>query len=472
MNPLREIRANPRQFAPSFLVVFIAALFGTAIMQGIAILSAWMRSAEVVDSSGTAKIMISLVGMTFFFIALFVSSIVISNTFSIIIAGRSKQLALLRLIGASTKRLRRNAGLEGLIISIPSTVVAVLVSTGIALLTLSILGDQVKGEVGLGSIEIFVPALATILVTWNAAFLGAKRISGISPIEATSQVVEQSPEDAKSSRTSLVFSLILLTVGILMLLGGVAIALVMNSPIGILIATPGGAISFLGFVIGNAWFLPPLQRTIGRLMSRGASSRLAAKNINRHPVRSARTVIGLIIGVTLITMFATAMTTFRDQLEVYANSLAERGMEGVGDAITQVVDYTMYFFLGMVLFSVVIAIIGVVNALTLSVRQRTKEIGLLRALGQTSARVRSMVLGESLQMTLTGCLIAVPLGIFYGWIGGLSLLAPLTGFFAPSVPVWVLAVVLLGSVIAVALASLAPAKTATSINPVEALEAV
>ena len=42
MNPLREIRTNPRQFFPSVLVVFIAALFGTAIMQGIAILTAWL----------------------------------------------------------------------------------------------------------------------------------------------------------------------------------------------------------------------------------------------------------------------------------------------------------------------------------------------------------------------------------------------------------------------------------------------
>ncbi len=472
MNPVREIRANPRQFAPSFLVVFIAALFGTAIMQGIGILSAWMRSAAVVSGSDSATLMITIVGMTFFLIALFVSSIVIANTFSIIIAGRSRQLALLRLIGASTKRLRRAAGVEGLIVSIPATLAAVLVSTGLALVTLALLGDTVTAEPGLGSFQMFVPAVATVAVTWYAAFLGAKRISGISPIEATSQAVEQRSEDLRSSKRSLGLALVLLTLGLIMLGGGAFLGVALTNPAGLLIATPGGACSFLGLIIGSAWFLPPLQRLVGRFLGRSASARLAAKNIDRHPLRSARTVIGLIIGITLVTMFATAMTTFRDQLVIYARTLGEAGLELVGDEIMQVIDRTMLFFLGMVLFSVIIAVIGVVNALTLSVRQRTKEIGLLMALGQAPGKVRSMVLSEGLQLTVVACSVAVPLGVFYGWIGALAVISPLTGFFAPSLPWWVLAVVVPGSLLAVALAGRAPAKTATSINPIEALEAV
>ncbi|RBP68221.1 putative ABC transport system permease protein [Brevibacterium sanguinis] len=472
MNPLREIRANPRQFAPSVLVVFIAALFGTAIMQGIGILGALMRSAEVVSASDTATVMITIVGMTFFLIALFVSGIVIANTFSIIIAGRSRQLALLRLIGASTRRLRRAAGLEGLIVSVPATAAAVAVSTGLALVTLALLGDAVTVDPGLGGIEMFVPAVTTIAVTWYAAFLGAKRISGISPIEATSQSVEQRTDDVRSSKRSLGIALVLLALGLIMLAGGAYLGFALSNPAGLLIATPGGACSFLGLIVGSAWFLPPLQSRAGRLMGRSASARLAAKNIDRHPIRSSRTVIGLIIGITLVTMFATAMTTFRDQMVIYAQSLGEEGMEIVEDALLQVIDRTMLFFLGMVAFSVVIAVIGVVNALALSVRQRTREIGLLMALGQSPARVRTMVLGEGLQLTVVACLVAVPLGVLYGWIGALAVISPLTGFFAPSLPWWVLVVVVPGSLLAVALAGRVPARAATSINPVEALEAV
>lgn len=472
MNPLREIRANPRQFAPSFLVVFIAGLFGTAIMQGIGILSAWMTSAEVIDESGTARILIALVGLTFFVIALFVSSIVIANTFSIIIAGRSRQLALLRLIGASSKRLRRTAALEGLIIAVPSVIAALLVSTALAGLTLALLGDRIRDDAGLLHAEVFLPAVATLLVTWFAAYLGARRISGISPVEATSQTVEHGPEDLRSSKRSLTTAIALLGVGLVLLIGGAAVGVAMHNPLGLPVATIGGAISFLGFIIGNPWILPPLQSLVGVLFGRTASSRLAAKTIARHPTRSARTVIGLIIGVTLIVMFATAMTTFRTQLEVYAAALGERGLEDDGDAILTVVDQTMMFFLGMVVFSVIIAVIGVANALMLSVRQRTQEIGLLMALGQTPRRVRTMVLSESLQLSVTGCVVALPLGVFYGWIGALAVIAPLTGFFGPSLSWWVLIVVVFGSILAVAVASRRPARAATSVNPVEALEAV
>ncbi|QZE25174.1 FtsX-like permease family protein [Brevibacterium casei] len=472
MNPLNEIRSNPRQFIPSFLVVFVASLFGTAIVQGIGILTAWMNSSALISGSDTAQLLITLVGLTFFVIALFVSSIVISNTFSIIIAGRSRQLALLRLIGASAKRLRRAAGLEGLLVAAPSALAAFVASTGLAFGVLLLLGDEITAEAGVLSWTTFLPAILTVLVTWGAAYSGARRISTISPIEATSQSVERSPEDSGGSRKSLVSAIVLVAIGVVLLAGGAVLSIGVKTPLGLLIATLGGAVSFLGFVIGNAWFVPPLQSRIGRTLARGSSARLAAKNIERHPTRSARTVIGLVVGVTLIVMFATAMTTFRDQLVAYTASLDERGMGDASSEIMRVVDNTMLFFLGMVAFSVVIAVIGVANALMLSVRQRTKEIGLLMALGQTPRQVRQAVLSESAQLSVTACFIAIPLGIVYGWIGALTVLSELTGFFAPSIPWMVLLGVALGAGAAAILASRAPARAATRVSPIKALEAV
>src|SRR5690606_21513725 len=139
--------------------------------------------------------------------------------------------------------------------------------------------------------------------------------------------------------------------------------------------------------IGHPWILPPVQAAIGWLVGRTAVSRLAASTIARHPTRNARTVIGLVIGITLIVMFATAMTTFRDQLLRYARSLGEEGWGGLEDALATVIDKSMLFAFALILFSVIIAVIGVANTLMLSVRQRTQEIGLLMALGQTPKRV-------------------------------------------------------------------------------------
>ncbi|WP_209323556.1 FtsX-like permease family protein [Brevibacterium renqingii] len=473
MNPMREILANPRQFFPSFLVVFIAALFGTAIMQGIAILTAWLSSAKIVAESDTAQKLLTTVGFAFFLIALFVSAIVIANTFSIIIAGRSRQLALLRLIGASSARLRRAASVEGLLISVPSAVLAFLASTALAWATLHYLGGRITEEVGLFDPMMAVPAAATIVVTWLSAYLGAQRITGISPIEATSQAVERRPEDARASMGALTAALILLSTGLTFLVSAVIGASENRlSIVGVFLVALGAALTFLGVIVGNPWILPPLQAVVGWLLGRTAVARLAASTIARHPTRNARTVIGLVIGITLIVMFATAMTTFRDQLLAYARSLGEEGWNGFEDALATVVDKTMLFFLGMILFSVIIAVIGVANALMLSVRQRTQEIGLLMALGQTPKRVRRMIVAEGLQLSLTACLVAVPLGVVYGWIGALTLLSPLTGLFAPSVPWWVIAAVVGGTLVAVVAASREPARAATSISPVEALEAV
>ncbi|MDN6605969.1 FtsX-like permease family protein, partial [Brevibacterium sp.] len=221
MNPMREIRANPRQFVPSLVVVFIAALFGTVIMQGIEILTAWMSSAKIVSESDTAQGLLTTVGLVFFVIALFVSSIVIANTFSIIIAGRSRQLALLRLIGASSDRLRRAASAEGLLVSIPSAIVAFLVSTALALATDAYLGGRITEEPELLRPMMFLPGIATIVVTWFSAYLGARRITGISPLEATSQAIEPRPEDARASMGALTGALILLAMGITLLISGI-----------------------------------------------------------------------------------------------------------------------------------------------------------------------------------------------------------------------------------------------------------
>ncbi|WP_166973272.1 ABC transporter permease [Brevibacterium atlanticum] len=473
MNPLREIRANPGQFFPSVLVVFIAALFGTVIMQGIAILTAWLTSAKIIAESTNAQNLLSVVGYVFFLIALFVSAIVIANTFSIIVAGRSRQLALLRLIGASAKRLRRAASVEGLLISVPSAVLAFAASTALSWATLSYLGERVTTEVGLLDPVMVVPALATIVVTWLSAYLGAYRITRISPIEATSQAVERRLEDARASLGALTATLLLLTMGLTFLISAVVGAGSQRlSIMGVLLVALGAVLTFLGIIVGHPWILPPVQSVIGRLLGRTAVSRLAAKTIAQHPTRNARTVIGLVIGITLIVMFATAMTTFRDQIVAYARSFGEEGWNGLEDALAEVVDKTMLFFLGLILFSVIIAVIGVANALMLSVRQRTQEIGLLRALGQTPKRVRRMIAAEGLQLSLTACVIAVPLGIAYGWIGALTLLSPLLGLFAPSVPWWVIIAVAGGSLVAVLAASRGPARAATSISPVEALEAV
>ncbi|WP_237719657.1 ABC transporter permease [Salinibacterium sp. PAMC 21357] len=123
-------------------------------------------------------------------------------------------------------------------------------------------------------------------------------------------------------------------------------------------------------------------------------------------------------------------------------------------------------------FSAVIAAVGLVNSLSLSIVQRTRELGLLRALGFTAAQVRSMIRLESAQLTIAASVVGLALGTFYGWAGAQSLLGSLSGqpgFVLPMVPWWILVVVAALAAVLAFVASISPIRRVIRITPVEAL---
>jgi putative ABC transport system permease protein len=129
-------------------------------------------------------------------------------------------------------------------------------------------------------------------------------------------------------------------------------------------------------------------------------------------------------------------------------------------------------FTALIGFSALIAAFGMINNLSLSVLQRTRELGLLRALGFTGRQVRRMIVAESAQMTIAAVGLGLILGVVYGWAGAQSLLGSIwgsPGLVWPSVP-WLLLVILaVGAALLTLAAAQAPARRAVSIVPVAAL---
>jgi putative ABC transport system permease protein len=115
--------------------------------------------------------------------------------------------------------------------------------------------------------------------------------------------------------------------------------------------------------------------------------------------------------------------------------------------------------------------VGVVNALSLSVLQRRRELGLLRALGFSARQIRRMVLAESAQIALTAIVIGLALGTLYGWIGAQSLLGsiPGGGLVVPVLPWSYLVTVAAGGALLAVLAAVPPTRRATAVSPVAAL---
>jgi len=121
----------------------------------------------------------------------------------------------------------------------------------------------------------------------------------------------------------------------------------------------------------------------------------------------------------------------------------------------------------MLLLAVIIALLGIVNTLALSVFERTRELGLLRAVGMTSGQVRAMVRWESAVISLMGAIVGAALGVGLGV--ALSQTLKDEGIKAISVPVpQVLLYIVLAGVAGV-LAAIGPARSAARVDVLRAV---
>jgi putative ABC transport system permease protein len=310
---------------------------------------------------------------------------------------------------------------------------------------------------------LLFPLVAIVLTTWLASWVGSRRVLSVTPLQAIGGAQELSRDEAVHRRGRNVLALVLAILGGVLLLLSVPLGFL--SPVAVLIGVVGGILSFTGLVLGADVVMPPALRLVGRWFGRSAPARLAAENALRHPQRSSRATIGLVIGVTLITMFGVATASFADIIrqEQAAQPEVYQGTEQMLTIVTSV-------FSVLIGFSALIAAIGLVNNLSLSVLQRTRELGLLRALGFSVQQVRRMILTESAQLTVTAIVLGLVLGTFYGWVVAQSMFGAVTkSVVAPGIPWLILAVIVVAGAALTAIASFTPTRRATRVTPVTAL---
>lgn len=459
-----------RDHVPSVLVAALSSAFGVTVLQFFSVLTTVIMADRVTGQSDTVAFLIGFVAYVFIAIAIYVGAVVTANTFATIIAGRTRTIALLRLIGSSAAAQRRAVAREGLMVGVVGSLVGAVVGsivTTVALEGITILGITPDIEYSLYPPTLALPIVAVALTTWLASWIGSRRVLVVTPMQATGAATESSREETTASRgrSAAAVSLFVTGFGILVL----SVFLGLLHPAAVLVGIVGGLLSFTGLVMGAHLVMPPALRLVGRLLGSSAPARLAAENAVRYPERSSRTTIGLVIGVTLVTMFAVALQSYQNLLAAAAANDPE-----YYDGIDESLLITVIVFSVLVGFSALIAAVGMVNNLSLSVLQRTRELGLLRALGFTRRQVRTMIVAESAQLTLASLAVGLVLGTFYGWVGAQSLLGSING--APGIvppgipPLFVAGVILLAGVLTVT-ASVGPSRRATRIVPVAALAA-
>ena len=460
------MRMRLRDYTASILVTLLSSAFGVLLLQGTSVLTTLIAGDDIAEKR-SVQLALVLVSAIFFAIAVYVGGVVTANTVGTVIAGRTRVIALYRLVGASASSLRRSVAVDGLLVGVVGAILGSAVASLLSSVAVSVgvATDYLPaGPYELFSLSLLAPVVAVVLVTFLASWVGSRRILDVTPIQAGAAAVEPSQKETASrpARNATAFTLIGL--GAILLAGGVLLGLV--SMLGVLVALVGGILSFSGVVLGAPLFMPAILRLVGRMLGRGPSARIAAANAIRNPARSTRATIGVVIGVTLVTMFAVAAQGYVDMIM--------RGREAYPadySGVDEVLSLTIGVFAVLFGFSALIAAVGMVNNLSLSVLQRTRELGLLRALGFTRGQIRGMILAESIQMTVAAVAFGLVLGIVYGWAGAQSLLGsiPGGGFVLPSVPWLVVVVAVLAAAVLSTAASIAPSHRATRISPVAAL---
>ncbi|NTW40474.1 MAG: FtsX-like permease family protein, partial [Cellulomonadaceae bacterium] len=251
-------------------------------------------------------------------VALLVAALVISNTFAVLVAQRTRTLALLRCVGADRAQLRRSVVTEALLLGGASSLAGLVLGIVLVQVTLVVLNGSgtdvpLPSTISLTPAALLVPLAAGTLVTVLAALSPARAATRVSPLAALR------PADAptvgeRSGRVRAWFSGVLMLGGFALL----AVAAIGGSSIGTLaalgIGVLGGASSFVGVVLGAVFWVPRLVGAAGRLTGHGAAGRLAAANSTRNPRRTASTSGALLIGVTLVAMMATGAASTRAAL--------------------------------------------------------------------------------------------------------------------------------------------------------------
>ena len=115
--------------------------------------------------------------------------------------------------------------------------------------------------------------------------------------------------------------------------------------------------------------------------------------------------------------------------------------------------------------SIVISLFGIVNTLVLTVFERTRELGMLRAVGMTRRQVRRMIRHESVITALLGAVFGIPLGVILALVIGVAISYP-----AFTIPVGTLVIFVIAAIIAGVFAAIFPARRAGRLNVLQALQ--
>jgi putative ABC transport system permease protein len=244
---------------------------------------------------------------TFAGIALFVGSFIIWNTFSMTVTQRTREIALLRAVGATRRQVRRSLLLEAGLLGLSASAIGIGLGVGVAKginALMGVLGFSLPSTtLQIEPRTIWLALLVGTAVTVTAALVPARRATKVLPIEA---LRDAAPVARRPSRVRAALGVVLTGAGVWAILqglygggGGQRVLL-------------GIAATLFGVLTLSQLLARPLAALIGSpLRWRGVQGDLARQNAMRNPRRTASTAAALMIGLTLVVSMSTFASSFK-----------------------------------------------------------------------------------------------------------------------------------------------------------------
>ncbi len=266
-------------------------------------------------------------------VAVFVGAFIIQNTFRIIVAQRTRELALLRAVGATGRQVTFMVCIEALLVAIAASAVGigvgVLLAMGIKAVFVAFGFGFPGGPLTITVRTILVGMAVGVVVTMISALLPARKASKIPPIAALRDITTS----AKDLSRRLIAGLAVTSFGVVLLTMG----LLLDLKNAISIVGFGALLTFVGVSILAPLFARAFARTAGKPLPRfaGVVGRLAQENAMRKPRRTAATASSLMIGVALVSVIAVFSASAKAGVaEVFEEDFMtdfQLGLDGLND---------------------------------------------------------------------------------------------------------------------------------------------
>lgn len=256
------------------------------------------EQAEQIESGLTS---LNTMLLAFAGIALFVGIFLIANTFTMLVAQRTRELALMRAIGASRSQVKRSVLLEAAVVGTLASVIGFALGLGLATglrSAMSLLGGKIPaGPLVVSPVAVGSAFAVGILITLLAAWLPARRAAKIAPVAAMSSVHANASTKSLVVRNSIG--------GVIALLGaaGIVGGAAAGGTEGRTLVAAGAFFALIGIIVLIPLLSRPVIALVRPLLKKvfGVSGKLASQNAVRNPRRTGATASALAIGLTLVT---------------------------------------------------------------------------------------------------------------------------------------------------------------------------